>query len=203
MRYIFKGPEPKIFTDWKNLANEDWQPSYKLLSNPEKKAVFRSLIQEQGGICCYCERKLEPNDYHIEHLNPQAEHNDDDLDYENLLCSCLRKTAKGAPLHCGKTKEDYELKVTPLDPNCQQQFNFSSDGSITALTQEAKEAIEILKLDLEKLCDMRAKMFEPFLDPELEQEEFLAFIRGYVKKDSNGFYNPFVSAVESEFSEFL
>ena len=39
MKYIEKGDEPQSFTDWKDLANEDWQPTYDKLSGQEKRDV--------------------------------------------------------------------------------------------------------------------------------------------------------------------
>lgn len=56
MKYIVKNVEPQAFTDWKALANEDWKPSYDKLSGVEKQVVKTALMQEQGYLCCYCER---------------------------------------------------------------------------------------------------------------------------------------------------
>jgi hypothetical protein len=58
MKYIKKGPEPKELIEWKGLANENWQPSYNDLRNPEKSLVKTALMVEQGYICCYCEQAL-------------------------------------------------------------------------------------------------------------------------------------------------
>ncbi|MDM8565414.1 hypothetical protein QUF74_07150 [Candidatus Halobeggiatoa sp. HSG11] len=54
MKYINKGKEPIEFAEWKGLANENWQPSYDDLQNPEKTIVRTALMEEQGYICCYC-----------------------------------------------------------------------------------------------------------------------------------------------------
>ena len=71
MKSIQKGIEPEIFTQWKALANEGWQPTYANLSGVEKQAVKQSLTSEQGYLCCYCERRLTDDDSHIEHFKPQ------------------------------------------------------------------------------------------------------------------------------------
>ena len=92
MIFIKKKNEPQEYTDWKNFENENWIPTFDKLSGSVKKSVYDALLVEQGNICCYCERELHDNDYHIEHLNPQFKHEGDDLDYSNLLCSCLNKT---------------------------------------------------------------------------------------------------------------
>lgn len=72
MKHIVKGDEPKELKDWKALASAAWQPTYTGLQNPEKQAVKKSLMAEQGYICCYCERRLQDGDSHIEHLRPQS-----------------------------------------------------------------------------------------------------------------------------------
>ena len=42
MKYIKKGKEPKKFTEWKGLTNDNWQASYNNLLNPEKSLVKHS-----------------------------------------------------------------------------------------------------------------------------------------------------------------
>ena len=58
MKYVEKRHEPEAFAQWKALANEDWQPTYGDLSGDPKVSVKRSLMREQGYLCCYCERRL-------------------------------------------------------------------------------------------------------------------------------------------------
>ncbi|MBC6424384.1 MAG: hypothetical protein GDA38_25045 [Hormoscilla sp. SP12CHS1] len=58
MKYIKKGEEPESLTAWKALANEDWTPSYDLLSGREKTDVYNTLLQKQGFICCYCGMRI-------------------------------------------------------------------------------------------------------------------------------------------------
>ena len=58
MRYIKKQQTPPKFTEWKAQANEAWQPFWNSKStnfqNPQKEIVHKSLLKEQGYICCYC-----------------------------------------------------------------------------------------------------------------------------------------------------
>lgn len=203
MRHIQKTSEPQEFSDWKALANENWQPSYDDLSGKTKKSVYASLLREQGHICCYCERELMDNDYHIEHLNPQFLKAGDDLDYSNFLCSCLRDTEKGKPLHCGMQKEDKNLSINPLQPDCQSKFKFTGDGGIEGIDADANSTIEILGLDIPKLNDFRKQALAPFFDKELTEQERENFIAGYLQLCSDGKYNPFISAVAYVFRERL
>lgn len=196
MRYIAKGIEPIEFSDWKALENEDWKPNYNELSGLVKTAVYNSLIEEQKGICCYCERELATPDYHIEHLNPQHKDEGDDLDYSNLLCSCLNKTTKGAPLHCGKLKGHEILPITPLQNDCQSKFEYTAMGEILGVNEEANRTIHILGLDIEKLVRMREFAASPFISEELDDDEFISFVEGYVTPNQDGSLNPFCSMIE-------
>ncbi|MEM9009171.1 MAG: retron system putative HNH endonuclease [Cyanobacteria bacterium P01_F01_bin.86] len=107
MKYIEKTEEPRTFSDWKSLANEDWQPTYGSLSGTIKTDVKAALMAEQGYLCCYCERRLVEDDSHIEHFRPQSDPMVDPLDFSNMLCSCQNHLKKREPLHCGNLKGDW------------------------------------------------------------------------------------------------
>ena len=201
MRFIIKSNEPQEFTNWKNLENDDWTPTYGELNNPVKASVFTSLLKEQGHLCCYCERTLANKDYHLEHLNPQGNHEGDDLDYNNFLCSCLNKTAKGAPLHCGKKKANSVLPVTPLQPGCNENFTFNAIGEIGATNEEGYETIRILGLDLKKLNALREAALEPFLSDDLTDEELVTFLSEYIREQE--IMNPFISAIKYVFNGYI
>lgn len=201
MRFIIKGAEPESFTSWKALRNDDWQPSYQELSNPEKSDIYNTLLKEQGFLCCYCERELKNGDYHLEHLNPQAAAAGDDLDFNNFLCSCLKPTTKGEPLHCGNSKGNRIIPIHPLQKNCQQQFTFTADGKISGINDDANQTISILALNLSKLNDLRAQALEPFLDPSLSEQDLQQFLRKYLENTAK--LNPFLSAVEYVFRDYI
>ena len=199
MKYIKKGVEPTVFTNWKSSANANWRPSYDELSGTVKTAVYKSLLHEQGYICCYCEKRLEEDDYHIEHLLPQSDPNTDSLDYANFLCSCLRSTEKGEPLHCGMLKQNNFIPVNPLQKNCQARFFYTANGNIDGLDEESQKTVNILGLNIPKLKDLRKKALEPFLDSTLDENSFVEFLKEYTKMTPDGKYNPFISAVEYVF----
>jgi uncharacterized protein (TIGR02646 family) len=201
MKYIIKQPEPQEFTQWKNQANDDWQPSYDDLSGSVKSAVKQALMQEQGYLCCYCEASLT-EDSHIEHLRPQSDPAADPLDFSNMLCSCQNNLKKGEPLHCGNLKGDWYVEalfVSPLDPTCEDRFKFTGDGQIDPVLQNDKAAmtaIEKLGLNIPKIRDLRRNAIEPFLDPNLSSDEFLAFVQGYLQIDAFGKFNPFWTTIK-------
>lgn len=210
MKHIVKDSEPQDFKVWKSLENENWKPTYNDLQNPEKDKIYNSLLSEQGYICCYCERKLIDRDYHIEHFRPQEEHKFPELqlEYKNMLCSCQRNVGKGEPLHCGNSKEnwfDNEL-VSPLDNDCETKFKYTFDGHITPTNAKDKSAditIQKLRLNIDKLIDLRNKAIEPFLDPELTEDELKTFSKKYLidKNKNGGKFNQFYTTIQYLFTE--
>lgn len=208
MKYVEKGYEPEAYAKWKALANEDWQPTYDDLSGDLKASVKRSLMQEQGYLCCYCERRLIETDSHIEHFQPQSDPAVDPLDYDNLLCSCQNQIKKGEPRHCGNLKGDWydpELLVSPLDPDCESRFGFEGDGWIKPADKNdraARETITKLGLDIPKLNNLRAGAIDPFLEESLTQNELHQFVSGYLSADDKGHLGEFWSTIQYLFGDF-
>jgi uncharacterized protein (TIGR02646 family) len=208
MKYVEKHQEPEAFTRWKALANEDWQPTYEDLRGDTKASVKGALIQEQGYICCYCERRLNEGDSHIEHFQPQSDPAVDPLDYGNLLCSCQNQIKKGEPRHCGNLKGDWfdsELLISPLDPDCENRFSFEGDGLIKPAEQHdraARETITRLGLDLPKLNGLRAGAIEPFLDDSLTHDELSRFVSGYLTMGADGRFSEFWTTIKYLFGDY-
>ena len=201
MRHIEKGQEPQVFTGWKALENEDWQPTYDDLAGDEKQAVRNALFQEQRGICCYCEGLLTDTDCHIEHCMPQSLDSVNPLDFANMLLSCQNQLSKGAPRHCGNAKGEWydeQLFVTPLSRGCEGRFAFEANGVMKPAADcdlAAVETIRKLALNISKVRELREAAIEPFLDESLEDEEFLVFLKAYVEVPDEERLNPYTSAV--------
>ena len=203
MKHIVKGREPSAFADWKSQANANWQPTYAALSGQVKQAVKDALLDEQGHICCYCERRLQDDDSHIEHLVPQSDSSADPLDFGNLLCSCQKGVRKGEPRHCGNLKGgwfDPALLVSPLDKGCENRFAFLGNGEIKPkpdTDQGACETIEKLGLNIRKLVSLREGAIDPFLDEKsrLSAQEFQCFVSGYLQKTPQGQYGEFWTTI--------
>ncbi|NWE72671.1 TIGR02646 family protein [Pseudomonas gingeri] len=169
MRQVIKGTEPASFTDWKACANEDWQPTYETLQNPQKRDLHLRLLLEQRYACCYCGREIELESSHIEHFRPQEHFEHLALDYENLHASCLRETKPGNPLHCGHRKDNWfeeELHISPLEENCEQRFCYLLTGEIQASANDAcaTKMIDVLALDIAYLNNRREEQLLGFFD---------------------------------------
>lgn len=205
MKYIVKEQEPIQFREWKNLENDDWKPTFSILQGDEKRAVIDALKAEQGYICCYCERKLETGDCHIEHLKPQGKnlYPEYQLDYDNLICSCQLELEKGEPRHCGNSKGSWfneHLFISPLSPDCELKFKYTFDGYIEAAIENdiaTITTIDKLQLKKDKLNALRRKAIEPFIDEELTRMDLVDFTRGYLvdKSENGGKFNEFYTTI--------
>ncbi|MGP8329416.1 MAG: retron system putative HNH endonuclease [Methanosarcinaceae archaeon] len=209
MKHIVKDQNTPLFAKWMALANDDWQPTYEDLRGAEKKEVKSSLMNEKGKICCYCERRLADEDSHIEHFKPQSKEDSNPLDYTNMLCSCQNQLKKGVPKHCGHSKADWFDKdnlISPLNPDCEGCFAYTADGKIHPVNKfddVATMTIEKLKLNIEILNDRRKKAIEPFLNEYLDEQDFLKFVDGYIKMNSDDTFNEFWTTIDYMFGDCL
>ena len=169
MKRITKGAEPREFTEWKSDDKMAHRPNWNRLSAPLKAVIHESLMNEQGFICCYCESHIVVDDSHVEHFRPK-ECRDLQLEYRNLLCSCLRERSSGEPVHCGHRKGswfDEEALISPLQQDCELRFRFTCIGEIRPRSSSdvaAATTIENLALDLPKLNALRAAALDELGD---------------------------------------
>ena len=201
MKLIIKSQEPEDFHEWKQLANDDWQPSWTGMPGDIKRSLHQSLIAEQGGICCYCGRRIDASESHIEHFHPRGRNSFPELEiiYANLLASCQRNVQPGAPLHCGKKKGkwfDERLTLSPLDAESEHRFRFGSNGPIMPLDEGddgARLTIEHLGLDIDKLRALRRSAIEGVISEldTLSDQDLGLLISGFAERDSNGEFPEF------------
>lgn len=167
MRHVLKDAAPHSFDTWKDMANDDWQPSYENLQNPEKSELHQALLNEQGQLCCYCGRAISLVDSHIEHFRPRVLRVDLDLDFTNLFASCIRDAKSQTPLNCGHAKGhvfDEARHVSPLDPDCEYRFAYSLAGAILPLDANANYMVELLSLNNEFLRNRRLEVLKSVFD---------------------------------------
>lgn len=196
MKYIVKGIEPENFITWKSCGTK----KYGNLINPIKADLKTALLSEQGYICCYCESKISSLNSHIEHLDPQCNNNSNDLDFTNLLCSCQKQLSAGEPRHCGNSKDNDTITIHPLQNTCESKFIYLANGTIQQTDIDSRETIKYLKLDIDKLNNLRNSAIEPFLiDPitleAISKEDAKIFTDSYLTKD-NGKYNEFYTTIK-------
>lgn len=135
----------------------------------EHKEAFlelrKSLLEEQGKICCYCQGRiksvLNENDVPLmktEHFIPKKGNEADpslQLEYSNLLASCKGNTdKKGAEFknHCDSSKGHKRLKVLP-NPAEIRQSNYNR--FLMYKVRERQEQVEVTVADNDSI-DLKA-----------------------------------------------
>lgn len=203
MKYIIKNPSPRILEEYK--AEEG--ACFNDMPKPIKDEVRDSLFKEQGGICCYCGKRIASDHTSvIEHLYPKGlkQYAHLQLEYANLLCSCdggesdrigkTKREKKRFPQFCDDKKNNQVLKVTPLCSNCEELFMYDEDGHIYGATSDACETIEKLGLDCITLVNQRRAAIEPYIEQQLSNDEWNKEMHKLSQR-FDGLFLPFCFAV--------
>ena len=183
MKQIKKATEPRAFSDWKSADRMAHRPNWNRVDSKTRAVIHSSLMHEQGFICCYCEGRIIADNSHVEHFRPRNRYPLLQLDYSNLLCSCLREQPPGKPDHCGHRKGswfDHDALISPLQEGCETRFRFTANGEIHPRSSSdvaAVTTIDRLALGLPKLNALRAAAVRALEDlPESDIERVL--VRG-------------------------
>lgn len=158
MRRIEKTMPPPEFVQY---CAETPGVTFDELPGVIKKALKKSLLEDQGYICCYCGRRIfNDGDTKIDHIKPQDGHGELILDFFNMLASCdggdkdrAKRVKPRHSTHCDARKKTQELPVSPLD-DIDGLLTFFDDGSVKG-KGKGKELIRILGLDTPFLISQR------------------------------------------------
>lgn len=205
MKYIKKNGPPKSLEIYKAIEGA----CFNDMPSEIKEELRASLIAEQGGICCYCGKRILP-DYHsiIEHLLPKSlkQYQHLQLEYSNLLCSCdggesdrtgkTKAQKKVFPPYCDSKKNNRIIKVTPLTEDCESYFLYDEEGHIYGKTAEAEETIEILGLNCSTLVNQRKAAIIAYIDltfpTDEDWEKEISFV---LQRGHEGLFKPYCCAV--------
>lgn len=206
MKHIVKHAEPHAFSAWK--SSRPGAVYNDLKHAPDVKAdLKRSLLSEQGCLCCYCERTISEGTSHIEHFKPKDSHQpyaDLQLDYGNLHACCNLEPTSTTPNICGVKKGNVYSPslISPLEVDCASHFAYGYDGSIRpsdAHDTRAVYTISLLGLNDAFLQALRKSAIEPFLDDTLTAEEIETMKEDYLSPNPDGTLNSFYSTIASLF----
>lgn len=200
MRRIIKNAEPVEFINWKNnfiIANGR-AATYEDLRGDPYLHLKESLLNEQGYICCYCERQIGQQQYlqdcDIEHFMPRNPDprelsatecricRDAQLTYTNLFASCKGEEAYSAD-HCNHKKDnwfDFKDCISPIDMRIGGIFGFRLNGEIFIINSIGQKMASHLNLSSYVLESQRKAAFDTVLDIEFEDEDLL-FDKDYVE----------------------
>jgi uncharacterized protein (TIGR02646 family) len=208
MKQIAKNNEPQAVLTWKAKADANWQPSYAELSGVEKRAIRDSLADEQGYICCYCNRDISDGDFHIEHFRPQETFPDKELEYNNLHVSCIKQMTTKTASHCGNAKAnwfDNQLTLSPLD-NHEISFKYLYDGNVEAGVPDASRMVDKLKLNEESLRAKREAEIAGMLDEQFintATNDQLLNLLTKISRKNLGKYQEFTIAIQQQIKQLL
>lgn len=194
MRQIVKSPEPFHFQKWKKdfrMVNGRDATYDDLRGTSEYFELKKSLLKEQGFICCYCEKQIGQHsnlkDCDIEHFMPRhpdkrflsAEEcaicEDAQLTYANLFASCKGELADCAD-HCNHKKDnwfDFKVCISPSDSRINGVFGFKLSGKIYVVNPIVQEMEKHLNLNSYVLEEQRKVAFETVMETEFEDEDLL------------------------------
>ncbi len=219
MKQIIKIGTPQHYTDWRNEMKGKENEDYRHMPSDVKRILLQALNEEQGYLCGYTMRKINPDTSHVEHLKPESvcreEQRGSDLDYKNLIACHPKKTEKnktdflyGAIKKDNWWDDDGKEFISPLNPHCEQRFNFNLKGEIKPLTNEAKKTIDVLCLDHKTLTEDRRRAIIEFIygpngDAPLSSSKAKQAIQAIVKRNHDGSFYVFCIAIQKALQQYI
>ncbi|MGP0063615.1 MAG: hypothetical protein ACLQGP_08475 [Isosphaeraceae bacterium] len=207
MRYIVKSADPPAsIREWLD-AQLPVGLNLDYASFNDKPQLRRELIAEQYGLCAYTGTPIDDRlggyhdanlvfQAHIEHVKPRSVCKAEltarggipgrdlceDMDHRNLVAALeVRRNPPARPEIFGAAAHgDEVLPVTPLQPGCEERFQFDENGGIHGLDEPAGKTIDLLKLDHATLIGWRRGAIAGFFPPDLELTR--AEIEGLVER---------------------
>jgi uncharacterized protein (TIGR02646 family) len=140
MRYIHKNINSeahKLLTEWRRLQlKAGLSLTYDTFK--DKKKLNDLLIEEQGGICCYCQQKItelkrtkNSGDSHNEHLIPQSVNEDLQTNHGNIFACCCFSSGFSKELqYCGEAKGNNLIYEFIKWVDCVHHFKYNIEGEI-------------------------------------------------------------------------
>ncbi len=176
MQYIKKNDTPP--TEWENWFKTglgkrsfDYGNDYSSLRNLGSAKKF--LIEEQHGLCAYCQQQITLDNSSIEHVIAKEHNKELSTNYYNLVVVCKTppKDIHTGKLHCDKERGSKLIPplifVSNSDVNHSKNnayFDAYADGTIVAKPnledvhkKQAEVFIDVLNLNHQNLKDKRAK----------------------------------------------
>ena len=232
MRQIHKKMMPVHFFNWTNHFTEvtgneaTYEDLHGSHGDGEYLKLKRSLVEEQGFICCYCERRIGQEQYlrdcDIEHFMPrnpergmpvaqQAICRAAQMEYHNMFASCKGELADSTD-HCNHKKDnwfDFDECISPAEDEINGIYGFKLSGEIYALGNKGSEMLKHLNLNSYVLQEQRKEAYYAALESEfededlLENEEYVDATIAHYDNMNEGKYEQFCSMITYCFKNYL
>lgn len=180
----------------------------------------KQMMDEQGGICCYCGLKI--NFSHdrkatIEHLMPKDTYRQLVGEYKNLLLSCsltqgeIDDIKNGVAIdanltHCDDSKRDLQLNYTPLQVDCNTRFTYDISGHVSKTDQNSDYDIHTLNLDCQALVDRRKMAMNILFDENgdmLSDNELQKISNSIMNRQTDGSLMEFCFVIKNVIDNYL
>lgn len=203
MKKIIKQSEPRSLVEHRSQANANYE------NYPNKDDLRKSLLKEQGYICCYCMSRIKLDEMKIEHWQPQTKYTSRQLDYRNLLGACMgNQGARPQNQHCDTRKADSEITINPIegDKDCENLIKYRPDGKIysddVSVNHDLNETLNLnlgfLKKNRKDALDVVVrKLDEKFSNKTWAKTTVQKEIDKLNAKDENGFYDVYCQFIVS------
>lgn len=202
MRRIHKGSEPTSLAEHRDKGGvyEDYV---------ERDDVRKTLIEEQGAICCYCMQRISIRSMRIEHWDTQTAFPKRTVDYDNLLGACTggENTLPAKQQHCDKARGATTLHLHPVKyaPRCELFIRYLHNGEITSEDKNIQRDLDkTLNLNSDPLKARRKRILDELVSslmrhhqkngewpPALIEEHVAAWQR----RNSDGAYREYCQVV--------
>lgn len=150
---INKGEEPKALTEALSELRSTPSAVVSWGEVRNQRPIREALCREQGGLCAYCMRRIDPDSSHVEHIIPQSVcEPGQDVAYDNMLAVCdgNEGTGEGSALICDRARRDRALVVNPLKPETLRGIKYYRNGKIDSDDEEIRKDLdETLNLNCE------------------------------------------------------
>jgi uncharacterized protein (TIGR02646 family) len=162
MRAITKANEPPSLTEHRCSEHADYD------NYVDKVTLRQYLVREQRGLCCYCLSRIRAASeaMKIEHWHCQDHYPAEQLDYANLLGSCLGGEGQAWKFqHCDTRKRNQDLSRNPANRAHQVERLFRYLGDGTIVSDDAiveREINDVLNLNAPFLKASRKSVLEAF-----------------------------------------
>ena len=154
MRAIQKGPEPASLKSYRAVPGATYDGKD---FTPVKEEIRDALLCDQLALCCYCTRRISKElrplltkpdvspvvQMKVEHWQSQAKFKARQLDWSNLLGSCLG--GMGMPpsaQSCDTRKGEASIALNPLDPAHTSTLRCSNRGYLESTDRIFQEDID-------------------------------------------------------------
>jgi len=202
MRQIIKNKEPAELSAYKKLPDAVYDgPNF----TPVKDKIRQSLLIEQGFLCAYCMQRIGLDSMKVEHWACQHDHQDMQLEYNNLLACCIgNEGCSPKEQTCDTRKGGDGIKFSPaiIKHRVNEIIKYDGRGTISSTDPEFNIQInENLNLNKNRLKLNREVVLEKIqmkLREKLgsrKSHEIQKLIDIYAQKNKNGQYLEYYGVV--------